>query len=117
MAKRTRVVSIQPMYRCPYCGKRFFNFVNLFTHAKYKHDVILLSGAEYRVILVCRRLKERGRTWVTYSDVYGVYREMFDDVSGKTLRNRIRFILHSLTRKGVMEMRRKHDIVQFRLRE
>ena len=40
MAKRTRVVSIQPMYRCPYCGKRFFNFVNLFTHAKYKHDVI-----------------------------------------------------------------------------
>jgi len=43
---------------------------------------------------------------------------MFDDIRrGAGLRNMIRQNLHSLARKRILEMRRKHDILMFKLRE
>ena len=117
MVKRSRVISIPPLYRCPYCHKRFYSFSSLYTHAKHKHNVTFLTGQQYRVLLACRRLMEKGISWFCCSDVYNQYMEMFDDAKGKRLRNMIRQNLYSLMKKGILEMDRKHDILLFRVVE
>ena len=115
---RTRVITTPPIYRCPYCGERFYNFFGLFIHCRHKHDTVLLTPRQYRVLLACRRLRDRGKTWFTCAEVYQTFREMFDDIRrGAGLRNMIRQNLHSLARKRILEMRRKHDILMFKLRE
>ena len=117
MVKRSRVIDVPPLYRCPYCGKRFYNFGNLFQHAKHRHNVMLLTGTQYRVLLSCKRLREEGYEWFSSSDVYRAYREMFHNVKGRRLINMIRHTLHTLVRKGILEMSRKSDVLVFRVRD
>ena len=115
---KARVVTAPPIYRCPYCGQRFYDFLGLFMHCRHKHDTVLLTPRQYRVLLACRRLKERGQEWFGCADVYQEFRAMFEDVrKGKSLRNMIRQNLHSLVRKRILEMRRDYGMIMFRVRE
>ena len=116
MVKRSRITVVQPAYKCPYCHKKFYNYLDLFKHVRYRHGVFVLTDLQYRILLVCRKLTANGREWFSLNDVYDEFTQMFRDVNRSRLRDKVKWNLHSLARKGLLEMKREHDTLLFRVR-
>ena len=116
MVRRSEVRVVEPLYRCPYCYKRFYSYLSLYNHVRCRHGILVITNFQYQVLLACRKLTINGKEWFCFKDVYDQFVEMFKDAKRSRLRERIKNNLFSLTKMRLLEMKRMHNIIHFRLR-